>query len=212
MTFHMNEAIARERRAALYMEAEQFRLRRAARRARRSRRSVRLRSPIRAVAPASQSPRSGLRPTRAVMLVAFAGAFLVSLDVSIANALLPSIGATFRTDDRAALAWVITAYAIVYAAVLVPAGQLADRLGRRRVYRAGMYLFALGSVVCGLAPDLAVLIGGRAVQGSAPPRFRRPRWVCCLPRSIRNVDPPMQPGGRAPPPSGSAPDRSSAAR
>jgi len=165
MTFHMTEAIARERRAALYMEAEQFRLRRAARLARRSRRSVRLRSPIRAVAPASHSPRSGLRPTRAVMLVAFAGAFLVSLDVSIANALLPSIGATFRTDDRAALAWVITAYAILYAAVLVPAGQLADRLGRRRVYRAGMYLFALGSVVCGLAPDLAVLIGGRAVQG-----------------------------------------------
>lgn len=130
MTSHMNEAIARERRAARQIEAEQFRR---ARHAHRAGRLVRPRSPIRSVAPASHSPRSGQQPTRAVLLVAFAGAFLVSLDVSIANALLPSIGATFRTGDRAALAWIITAYAIVYAAVLVPAGQLADRLGRRRV-------------------------------------------------------------------------------
>jgi MFS family permease len=162
MTFYMNEVIARKRRTALRTEAEQFRR---ARQAGRSRRPVRLRSPIRSVAPASRALRSGLRPTRAVLLVAFAGAFLVSLDVSIANALLRAIGGTFRTGDRAALAWVITAYAIVYAAVLVPAGQLADRLGRRQVYRAGMCLFALGSVACGLAPDLGVLIGGRVVQG-----------------------------------------------
>jgi hypothetical protein len=110
MTFYMNEVIARERRTALRTEAEQIRR---ARQAGRSRRPVRLRSPIRSVAPASRALRSGLRPTRAVLLVAFAGAFLVSLDVSIANALLPAIGGTFRTGDRAALAWVITAYAIV---------------------------------------------------------------------------------------------------
>jgi EmrB/QacA subfamily drug resistance transporter len=165
MTFAMNEAIARERRAALQAEAERARLRRAARQARRSRRPVRQRSPVRSIALASRSPRSGHRPTRAVLLATCAGAFLVSLDVSIANALLPSIGGTFRTSDRAALAWIITAYAIVYAAVLVPAGQLADRLGRRRVYRAGMGLLALGTAGCGLAPDLPLLIAGRVVQG-----------------------------------------------
>lgn len=159
MTFAMNEAIARERRAALQAEAERARLRRAARHERRSRRPVRQRSPV------TLSALGGHRPTRAVLFATCAGAFLVSLDVSIANALLPSIGGTFRTGDRAALAWIITAYAIVYAAVLVPAGQLADRLGRRRVYRAGMGLLALGTVVCGLAPDLPLLIAGRVVQG-----------------------------------------------
>ena len=101
----------------------------------------------------------------AVLLVTCAGGFLVSLDVSVANALLPAIGATFRTTDRAVLAWIITAYAIVFAAALVPAGRLADRLGRRQVYVAGLVAFALGSALCGLAPDLAVLIVGRIAQG-----------------------------------------------
>jgi EmrB/QacA subfamily drug resistance transporter len=105
------------------------------------------------------------RPSLAVLLVTCAGGFLVSLDVSVANALLPAIGTTFRTTDRAALAWIITAYAIVFAAVLVPAGRLADRLGRRRIYMAGLSVFAAGSAVCGLAPDLGLLIAGRFAQG-----------------------------------------------
>lgn len=104
-------------------------------------------------------------PRLAVLLITCAGGFLVSLDVSVANALLPAIGATFGTTDRAALAWIITAYAIVFAAALVPAGRLADRLGRRQVYVAGLVAFAIGSALCGTAPDLAVLIVGRIAQG-----------------------------------------------
>jgi EmrB/QacA subfamily drug resistance transporter len=97
--------------------------------------------------------------------VTAAGALLVSLDVSVANALMPAIGADFRGDGRAAVSWVITAYAIVFAATLVPAGRVADRAGRRRTYLGGLAVFALGSVVCGVAPDLGVLLAGRVVQG-----------------------------------------------
>lgn len=97
--------------------------------------------------------------------VTAAGGLLVSLDVSVANALMPAIGADFTGDGRAAVSWVITAYAIVFAAALVPAGRIADRAGRRRTYLGGLAVFALGSVVCGVAPSLPVLIAGRAVQG-----------------------------------------------
>ena len=90
---------------------------------------------------------------------------LVSLDVSVANALMPAIGADFPGDGRAAVSWVITAYAIVFAATLVPAGRVADRAGRRRTYLGGLVVFGLGSVVCGVAPTLGVLLAGRVVQG-----------------------------------------------
>ncbi len=105
------------------------------------------------------------RPHRGVFAVTAAGGLLVSLDVSVANALMPAIGADFRGDGRAAVSWVITAYAIVFAATLVPAGRIADRAGRRRTYLGGLTLFGLGSVVCGFAPDLGVLLAGRSLQG-----------------------------------------------
>jgi EmrB/QacA subfamily drug resistance transporter len=102
---------------------------------------------------------------RGVFAVTAAGGLLVSLDVSVANSLMPAIGADFRGDGRAAVSWVITAYAIVFAAALVPAGRIADRAGRRRTYLGGLAVFALGSVVCGFAPSLPILVAGRAVQG-----------------------------------------------
>src|SRR5690349_12971971 len=89
---------------------------------------------------------------RAVFALTSMGALLVSLDVSIANALLPAIGESFGGSSRAALSWVISAYAIAFGAVLVPAGRLADRAGRRRVFAGGFALFAFGSLICGLAP------------------------------------------------------------
>jgi EmrB/QacA subfamily drug resistance transporter len=104
-------------------------------------------------------------PRRGVFAVTAAGGLLVSLDVSVANALMPAVGADFRGDGRAAVSWVITAYAIVFAAALVPAGRIADRAGRRRTYLGGLAVFALGSVVCGVAPSLPALVAGRAVQG-----------------------------------------------
>lgn len=104
-------------------------------------------------------------PGAAIFALTGLGAFLVSLDVSIANSLLPAIGRSYGGTNRAALSWVIAAYAIAFAAALVPAGRLADRAGRRRIFLGGLLLFALGSVICGLAPTFPLLVVGRVVQG-----------------------------------------------
>ena len=106
-----------------------------------------------------------LTPSAAVFAVTAIGGLVVSLDVSVANSLMPAIGHDFAGEDRAALSWVITGYAIVFAAALVPAGRIADRAGRRRTYLGGLAVFAAGSLVCGVAPDLGVLLAGRVVQG-----------------------------------------------
>jgi EmrB/QacA subfamily drug resistance transporter len=94
------------------------------------------------------------------------GPFLVSMDVSITNALQPPIERSFHGVGTVAVSWTITAYAITFAAVLVPAGRIADRVGRRRIFIGGLALFAAGSATCGAAPDLPVLLIGRVVQGT----------------------------------------------
>lgn len=93
------------------------------------------------------------------------GAFMASLDLSIVNVAFPALARSFRSASRPELAWVITAYAIVYAALLVTAGRTADRLGRRKVFFIGLGVFTVGSALCGLAPSLALLIAGRTAQG-----------------------------------------------
>ena len=103
-------------------------------------------------------------PGLAVFLLTGLGVFLVSLDVSVANAVLPAIGRSFGRPPRTELSWVITAYAITFAAFLVPAGRVADRAGRRRVFMGGLVTFAAGSAICGAAPSLALLLCGRIVQ------------------------------------------------
>ncbi len=102
----------------------------------------------------------------AVFGVTALGAFMGSLDLSIVNVAFPSLARSFPHDSGAALAWVITAYAIVFAALLVTAGRTADRLGRRRVYFWGLAVFTLGSALCGLAPSVALLVVGRVIQGA----------------------------------------------
>lgn len=94
------------------------------------------------------------------------GSLLVSMDVSVVNAIQPAIGKSFRGAGTAAVSWTITAYAITFAATLVPAGRLADRAGRRRLFLSGLGLFTLGSAVCGAAPGLALLVVGRVLQGA----------------------------------------------
>src|SRR6201999_2025525 len=64
----------------------------------------------------------------------------------------------------ASLSWVLSAYAIVFAACLVPAGRLGDLVGRRRTFDLGLVVFALGSAGCAAAPGVAVLVAARAVQ------------------------------------------------
>ncbi len=90
--------------------------------------------------------------------------FMVVLDVAIVNVALPSI----QTDlnfSQANLQWVISAYALVFGGFLLLGGRTADILGRRRVFVAGILVFTLGSLLCGLAWSEPSLIGSRAIQG-----------------------------------------------
>jgi MFS family permease len=90
--------------------------------------------------------------------------FVVVLDATIVAIALPAMQADLGLSTTA-LGWVITAYTLVFGGCLLAAGRLADRVGRRRAFAAGLGLFAAASLACGLAPGGAVLLGGRAVQG-----------------------------------------------
>ena len=102
-------------------------------------------------------------PTLAVVATSF-GFGLVQLDVSIVNVALARIGQDLSADV-ANLQWVVDAYAIAFASLLLGAGALGDRLGSRRIYVSGMALFTLASLGCGLAPGQGALIAARVLQG-----------------------------------------------
>ncbi|MFF3858793.1 MFS transporter [Streptomyces sp. NPDC002209] len=92
------------------------------------------------------------------------GAFMLLVDVTIVMVALPDMAADMHTSFSA-LQWVMDVYALALAALLLGAGSLADRIGRRRVYVGGLGLFAAASLACGLATGPAALIAFRAVQG-----------------------------------------------
>src|SRR5690348_11473212 len=89
---------------------------------------------------------------------------MVILDVAIVNVALPSIKTDLHFSETS-LQWVISAYAIVFGGALLLGGRLADLLGRRRLFVAGLGLFSLSSLLCGLAWSEASLIAFRALQG-----------------------------------------------
>jgi len=99
-----------------------------------------------------------------VLLVVTAGAFLANLDLFIVNIAFPAIHADFAGVSLSELSWVLNGYAIVFAALLVPAGRLADRFGRKRFFLGGLTVFLVASVLCALAPSAWELIGARLVQ------------------------------------------------
>ncbi len=98
------------------------------------------------------------------LVVVSLGTFMLLVDVTIVNVALPDM-ATSLSTSFSALQWVVDAYALALAALLLGVGGLADLVGHRRSYVAGLALFAASSLVCGLAPDAGVLIAARAVQG-----------------------------------------------
>ncbi len=91
-------------------------------------------------------------------------AFVALLDFFIVNVALAAISTDYRGSSLPAVSWVLSAYAIMFATVMVPAGRLADLWGRKKILLSGVAVFTLASLVCALAPTLGVLIGGRAVQ------------------------------------------------
>lgn len=96
--------------------------------------------------------------------VAALSAALMTLDITVVNIALPHIGVGLRTD-LAHLQWVINGYTLSFAALLLLAGAISDRLGRRTIFLCGNGLFVLASLTCALAPSIDVLIVARVIQG-----------------------------------------------
>src|SRR5215468_10773343 len=108
--------------------------------------------------------RQTARQVTAIVGVLALAVFMSSLDLFIVNLAFPYIGREYPGTTLSSLSWVLNAYTIVFAAVLVPAGRWADRVGRRRVFIAGLAAFSLGSLLCGVAPSAITLIGARVIQ------------------------------------------------
>ncbi|MFE5796195.1 MFS transporter [Streptomyces sp. NPDC056503] len=92
------------------------------------------------------------------------GTFMLLLDVTIVTVALPAMATDLGTT-LTDLEWVVDAYALALASLLLGVGSLADRIGRRKVYLVGLVVFTAASVACAVAPNAGVLIGARAVQG-----------------------------------------------
>jgi EmrB/QacA subfamily drug resistance transporter len=92
------------------------------------------------------------------------GTFMLLVDVTIVSVALPSMASDLNAS-LSSLQWVVDAYALSLAALLLLSGSLADRFGRRRIFQAGLILFASASLCCAIAPTAALLIAARAVQG-----------------------------------------------
>ena len=103
------------------------------------------------------------RPTLTALIV-LTGVFLSSLDLFIVNIAFPSISADFHGESLSSLSWVLSAYTIVFAAALVPAGRWADRAGRKRAFLLGLAVFTASSALCAIAPSLGFLVAARVLQ------------------------------------------------
>jgi EmrB/QacA subfamily drug resistance transporter len=100
------------------------------------------------------------------MPVLMAGTAMIVLDFFIVNVALPSMQLRLHASDGA-IEWVVAGYGLTFAAFLVTAGRLGDRIGRRRAFAIGLALFVITSAACGLAPDPSVLVVARLAQGLA---------------------------------------------
>jgi EmrB/QacA subfamily drug resistance transporter len=118
------------------------------------------------VAPASAATEPPVRPASPwpVFWVASVAIFLVSLDTTMLYSVFGALRAGFPAASAADMSWVLNAYTVVYAAMLIPAGGLADTHGRKRVFLLGVTLFIAASALCGLASSVGWLIAARALQ------------------------------------------------
>jgi EmrB/QacA subfamily drug resistance transporter len=102
-----------------------------------------------------------------VLAVTAVAVFMGFLDVTIVNVAFPDIERDFAGASRADLSWVLNAYNIVFAALLVPAGRVADLVGRRRLFLVGVASFVVASLLCGVAPSPEWLVAARVLQAAA---------------------------------------------
>ena len=124
-------------------------------------------APPGAAASSVPVPADGGHPRRWLVLTVLAAvAFMAQLDLFIVNIAVPAMGHSFSGVGLSGLSWVLNAYAIVFAALLVPAGRLADHYGRKLFLLVGVATFTLASVLCAVAPALDVLVLGRVIQAA----------------------------------------------
>lgn len=117
--------------------------------------------------PSAAQQGSGAERALSPALVAVClGYFMVILDTTIVNVALPALRADLHAGV-AGLQWVVDGYMLTLAAGLLTGGAMADRAGARRVFQLGLALFAVSSLACGLAPDMALLVVARLVQGAS---------------------------------------------
>ncbi|NUR64007.1 MAG: MFS transporter [Catenulispora sp.] len=114
-----------------------------------------------ATQPAPRAGSPGL-----TLFAALLGFVMIAMDASAVNVALPAVGRGLG-GATAGLQWIVDAYTLMFAALLLSAGAFSDRLGAGRLYTGGTAAFTLASAACGLAPSLGFLIGARLVQGSA---------------------------------------------
>src|SRR6201995_1760172 len=107
---------------------------------------------------------------RWTLAVVCAATAILMLDIAVVNTALPSLGADLHTGIGG-LQWVVDAYTLALASVVLTAGSLADRFGRRKVFAAGLVVFSLASAACAPATSIAMLEDARAAPGlaQAPP-------------------------------------------
>ncbi|WP_079150982.1 MFS transporter [Streptomyces sparsogenes] len=121
------------------------------------------------------APRHPAHPTRPALLGISLGYFMVLLDTTVLSVAEPDLAGSLHTSV-AGLQWATTGYTVVFAALLLSAGALSDRLGAHRLFRAGIALFAAGSALCALAPTVGALVAVRMALGAAA--------AACVPSSL----------------------------
>src|SRR5260221_2473237 len=114
-----------------------------------------------------------------VLSIVSLGLVLANIDLFVVNVALPKIAADLKPGDLGSLSWTLNAYAIVFAALLVPFGRLADRTGRKAGFLIGVAVFTVASVLCASATGIGLLIGYRVLQAVGA--------AVVLPTSLRPV-------------------------
>ena len=119
-----------------------------------------------ATAATRAGQRRGTAPPALTLAAGMLGFFMITIDVSAVNVALATMGRDLHAAI-AGLQWVVDGYTLMFAALLLSAGALSDRIGARRAYASGVAGFTLASIACGAAPGLGILTGARFVQGCA---------------------------------------------
>jgi EmrB/QacA subfamily drug resistance transporter len=123
-----------------------------------------------------------------VTLIVCVGVFISSLDLFIVNIAFPYIARDLNGASLGSLSWILSGYAIVFAALLVPAGRWADAFGRKRAFLLGLGIFVVASAGCALAPSVGLLVAARVVQAAG--------GALMLPTSLGLMLPEFAPGER----------------